>query len=132
MATGQASQVRTDTESCARWASRFAALVGLGVLASPLVLSGSIGAGTPMWSSVVAGFAIVVLAEYGADAIRSAVATGQNSPGELSGWLAAIVVLRVAVSPFVLFGQVGEGTAMGSTVAAGSLPPQDYRTTIDL
>lgn len=37
----------------------------------------------------------------------------------MSGWLAATVGVSITVSPFVLTGPVGEGTAMVSTVVAG-------------
>lgn len=119
MVTERPTSVSTGSESNARWASLLAALLGLWVLASPFVQSGAVGTAAPMWSAVAAGLAIVVLSGYGAYAIRSTVGIEENSPGELSGWLAALVGLWIAASPFVLTGAVGEGLPMWSNVVAG-------------
>lgn len=57
--------------SPAEWGSWIAALLGLWVLASPFVLSGEIASGTPMYSNVVAGILVLVLAAFTAYTIRN-------------------------------------------------------------
>lgn len=121
MATEQASAVTTESESLVKWASWLAALVGLWVLASPYVLDGSIGSGTAMYSNVVAGFAILVLAAYGAYGRRTAAEQAGSSAGEYSGWLAAIAGLWIAISPFVLSGAIAANPVMWSNVAVGAV-----------
>ncbi|MEF8812979.1 MAG: SPW repeat protein [Halovenus sp.] len=71
MATEQASAVTAEYGSLPKWASWLAALVGLWVLVSPFVLSGSIGDGTPMWSNVVAGGVAFILAAYAGYCLHS-------------------------------------------------------------
>ncbi len=60
--------IRTGAETAAfstpEIAAWLAALVGLWVLVSPFVLSGTIASGTPMWSSVGAGIVVAILAGY--------------------------------------------------------------------
>lgn len=56
---------------------------------------------------------------YGACAIRSIAETGGNSMGEWSGWTAALAGLWIGVSPFLLSGEIPDGTPMWSTVGAG-------------
>ncbi|MFW6376862.1 MAG: SPW repeat protein, partial [archaeon] len=121
MATEQPSTVTTESGSLAKWARWLAGLVGLWVLASPFVLSGEIAEGTPMWSNVVGGLAILILAAYGAYAIRSLAETATNTAGEWSGWIAAIAGLWIGISPFVLEGSITEGNPMFSNVVAGLL-----------
>jgi hypothetical protein len=48
-----------------------AAPLGPRVLAAPFVLTGAVASGIPMWSSVVAGLGVVVLAALRASAIRA-------------------------------------------------------------
>lgn len=121
MATEEASTVTTPFGSLAQYASWIAAILGLWVLASPFLLSGSFGSGTPMWSNVVAGLLILVLAAFGAWATRTAGWTEPDSLAEWSGWLAGLAGLWILVSPFVLGGTVGAGTAMWSNVAGGAV-----------
>lgn len=64
MATEQPSTVTAESGSLAKWGSWLAGLVGLWVLASPFVLTGEIAEGTPMWSNVVGGLAILILGAY--------------------------------------------------------------------
>lgn len=119
MATEQASTVTTESGSLGKWASWLAAVVGVWVIVSPFVLSGSITTGTAMWSNVVAGVVITVLAAYGAYSIRSAVDPGANALGEWSGWITGLVGIWIIVSPFVLSGSIAAGPVMWSNVAAG-------------
>jgi uncharacterized membrane protein YczE len=119
MATEQPSTVTTESGSLAKWASWLAGLVGLWVLVSPFVLTGEITEGTPLWSNVLGGLAILILAAYGAYAIRSLAETATNTAGEWSGWIAAIAGLWILASPFVLSGEIAEGTVMWSNVIGG-------------
>lgn len=119
MATEQASTVSTDYGSLAKWGSWLAALVGLWVVVSPFVLTGSIADGTPMWSNGLAGIVVLVLAAFGAYTVRTSAETATNSAGEWSGWVAALAGLWILVSPFVLGGVIQEGAAMWSNAAAG-------------
>lgn len=121
MATEQTSTVTTVPGSIAKWLSWLAALVGLWVLASPFVLSGPIASGTAMWSNVVAGIVIAVLAAYGAYTIRTSAEMEGGPPGEWSGWIAAIAGAWILVSPLVLSGPITTGTVMWSNVAGGVL-----------
>lgn len=116
MATEQTSTVTTETGSLAAGASGLAALVGLWVLVSPFVLSGPFASGTAMWSTVVAGVLIAVLAAYGAYAIRTSV---DDSTAEWSGWIAALAGVWILLSPFVLTGSIGSGAPMWSSVVGG-------------
>lgn len=116
MATEQTATVTTGSESLAKGASGLAALVGLWVLVSPFVLSGPFASGTAMWSTVVAGLLIAVLAAYGACAIRT---SEDDAAGEWSGWIAALAGVWILVSPFVLTGSIGSGAPMWSNVAGG-------------
>jgi hypothetical protein len=118
-ATEQASTVTTESGSLAKWASWLAALVGLWVLVSPFVLSGSIGSGTAMWSNVAAGIVISALAGFGAYSFRTAAEVAANTPGEWSGWIAALAGIWIVVSPFVLSGLIATGTVMWGNVVAG-------------
>lgn len=120
MATEQAQSVLTESDSLATWASWLAALVGLWVLVSPFVLSGDLASGTPLFSTFVAGLVILVLGAFAAIAIRTTT-PGENTAGEIAGWLAALVGLWILVSPFVVGGAIGSGAAMYSTVVAGFL-----------
>jgi hypothetical protein len=71
MATDRASAVPTETGSLAMDASWLAARLGPWVLAAPIVLTGAVASGIPMWSNVVAGLGVVVLAAFRAYAIRA-------------------------------------------------------------
>lgn len=117
MATEQASSVPTESGSLAKWASWLAALVGLWVLVSPFVLSGPVTSGTAMWSNVVAGIVVLVLAAYGAFELRSA--AHASAASEWSGWIAALAGLWILASPFVLTGSITTGNPMYSNVIAG-------------
>lgn len=117
MATEQAASVPTETGSLTKWASWLAALVGLWVLVSPFVLSGPFTSGTAMWSNVVAGIVVFVLAAFAAYELRTAVPGSEWS--EWSGWLAALAGLWILASPFVLTGSITAGNPMYSNVAAG-------------
>lgn len=64
MSTGATETVTTPAGSTAKYATWLAAVLGLWVLVSPFVLSGTIASGTPMWSSVVAGILAAVFAGY--------------------------------------------------------------------
>lgn len=119
MATERTPAVTTEDRSFAKWTSWLAALVGLWVLASPFVPSGSVGSARALWSNVVAGVGILLLSAYGAYAIRTAAERPANSPAELGGWVAALAGLWVAASPFVLSGSVGSAPALWSNVVAG-------------
>lgn len=119
MATEQASSVSTEPASLAKWTSWLAALVGLWVLVSPFALTGSIASGTAMWSNVIAGVLVLVLAAYGAYALRSSAVT--NVAAEWSGWLAGLAGLWILVSPFVLTGAIASGNPMYSNVIAGGI-----------
>jgi len=119
MATEQPSTVTAKSGSLAKWGSWLAGLVGLWVLASPFVLTGEIAEGTPMWSNVVGGLAILILGAYGAYTIRSLAETATNTPAEWSGWIAALAGLWIGVSPFVLSGELAEGNPMWSNLGAG-------------
>lgn len=119
MATERAKTVTTESGSLAKWASWLAGVVGLWVLASPFVLDGSVGSGTPMWSNVAAGIVILVLAAFGAYALRAD--GGMPASGEWSGWIAALAGVWILVSPFVMSGSIGEGTVMYSNVAGGAI-----------
>lgn len=119
MATEDASTVTTESGSLAKWANWIAALIGLWVLVSPFILSGSIAEGSALWSTVAAGLVILILAAYGAYSIRTAVEATTGSTGEWSAWLAALVGLWILVSPFVLSGSIATGTVMTGTVVAG-------------
>lgn len=117
MATEQASGVTTDSASLARWSSWLAALVGLWVLASPFVLSGPISSGTVLWSNVVSGALVLVLAAFGAYEVRTATTGGALS--EWSAWIAAVAGIWILASPFVLAGSITVGTPLWSNVIAG-------------
>lgn len=117
MATEQASSVTAETGSLAKWSSWLAALVGLWVLVSPFVLTGTIASGTAMWSNVVAGVLVLVLAAYGAYEHRSSAAA--SGATEWSGWIASLAGLWILVSPFVLTGTIASGNPMYSNVIAG-------------
>lgn len=119
MATRQAPNVLTESGPLAKWASWLAAVVGLWVLVSPFVLGGTIASGVAMWSNVAAGVVIAVLSAYGAYAILTSAELETNSLKEGSGWIAGLAGLWILVSPFVLSGPIGAGTAMWSTVAGG-------------
>lgn len=119
MAMEETPTVTATGPSFAKWSSWLAALVGLWVLASPFVLTGSIATGTAFWSTVGAGILVVVLATFGAYATRTAVESDPNSAAEVSSWVAAIVGVWIAASPFVLTGAISDGTAMWSHLGAG-------------
>lgn len=119
MATEQASAVPTESGSLAKWASWIAALVGLWLAVSPFVLSGPIQSGTVMWSHVLGGIVIAVLAGFGAYAYRTHAATRGGSAAEWSGWIAALAGLWLLVSPFVLTGAIAESTPMFATLGGG-------------
>lgn len=121
MATERSSTVTTPSGSLAKWASWLAALVGLWVLVSPFVLSGAFGSGTPMYSTAIGGVVVLGLSAFGAYSIRTGAETPPNSLGEIGGWLAALLGLWMAVSPFVLTGEIASGTPMWSNVVAGIL-----------
>lgn len=121
MATEQASQVTTEYGSLPKLGNWLAALVGLWLIVSSFVLTGSIESGTPMWSTVVAGVIILVLPAFAAYAIRSTAEAAKNSTGELAAWLAAIVGLWIIASPFVLTGAVESGTVLYSNIGAGAI-----------
>ena len=71
MATDRASAVPTETGSLPMDAWWLAAPLGPRVLAAPLVLTGAVASGIPMWSSVLAGLGVVVLAAFRGSAIRA-------------------------------------------------------------
>lgn len=119
MATEQASAVPTESGSLAKWASWIAALVGLWLAVSPFVLSGPIQSGTVMWSNVLGGILIAVLAGFAAYAYRTHPATRESGGPEWSGWIAALAGLWLLVSPFVLTGTIAEGTPMYATLGGG-------------
>ncbi|MFB6147163.1 MAG: SPW repeat protein [Halobacteriaceae archaeon] len=119
MATTDTSTATLPSGSFAKWTSWLAALVGLWVVVSPFVLTGSFGGGTPMLSSVVAGLAILVLGAYTSYAIRSAAEGASGTWPEWSGWIGALAGLWIAFSPFVLSGSIGSGTPMLSSVVGG-------------
>lgn len=119
MATGEQATALPGAPSFGTWTSWLAALFGLWVVISPFALQGEIGAAPALYSNVVAGLAILVLAAYGAYWIRSSVASTPFSVSELAGWVAAIVGLWIAISPWVLAGEFSAGTPLYSTVVAG-------------
>ena len=121
MATEQASTITTEYGSLPKWASWFAALVGLWVLVSPFVVSGSITSGTPMWSNAIAGIVVLVLTAFGAYTIRTSAETATSSSGEWSGWIAALAGLWIVVSPFIVGGTIDAGTTLWSNVVAGAV-----------
>lgn len=121
MATERQSTVSSPSVSLGKYASWLAALVGLWVLVSPFVISGSFGGGTAMYSTIVSGVVVLVLSAFGAYSVRSGAETPPNSYGEISGWLASIAGLWIGVSPFVLTGSIGSGTPMWSNVIFGFL-----------
>lgn len=47
-----------------QWSGWLAAVIGLWVLASPFVLTGTVATSSVMWSNVIAGILILVLAVY--------------------------------------------------------------------
>lgn len=49
----------------------------------------------------------------------SPVSTGYESLAQWTGWIAAVSALWVAISPFVLSGEVASGTPMWSTIGSG-------------
>lgn len=49
--------------------------------------------------------------------VRTSAETATNSPGEVSDWIAALVGIWLAISPFVLTGAITTGATMWSTVA---------------
>lgn len=114
MATPGETTVREELTG-SEWRSWIAALLGLWVLVSPFVLSGSITEGAPFWSNVVTGILVTVLASYGAYSV------GQKAVGIAAwpDWLAALVGLWVLVSPFLLRGAITEGTPYWSNIVAG-------------
>lgn len=121
MATKEAPTVTTEYGSLPKWASWLGALVGLWVVVSPFVLSGSIADGTPLWSNAVAGIVVLILAAFAAYTIRTAAEAATNSAGEWSGWIAALAGLWILVSPFVLSGTIGSGAVMWSNVIGGGI-----------
>lgn len=118
MATEQ-STTAAYTGRLAQWLPWLAALVGLWTVVSPFVLDGSIGSGNPMYSTVVAGIAVLVFAAIGAYGVRISAELPTGSLTEWAGWIAALAGLWLLVSPFVLSGSFGSGAPMYSTVVAG-------------
>lgn len=121
MAIEQASRVRTEYGSLPKWGNWVAAVVGMWVLVSPFVLTGSIQSSTPMWSNAIGGAVVLILPAFAAYAIRSTAETAKNSIGEWSGWFAALAGLWILVSPFVLTGAIETGTVLWSNIIAGGL-----------
>lgn len=121
MATEQASATTSEPALLAKWSSWLAALVGLWVFVSPFVLTGPIASGTAMWSALLSGIAILVLGAFGAYELRTSVEPGANTPAEWSGWITALTGIWLGISPFVLTGAIGTGSAMWSTVIAGAI-----------
>lgn len=121
MATEQSPTVATDSAALPKWTSWIAPLVGLWVIVSPFVLEGSLASGLPMWSTLVGGLAILVLAGAAAYTRRTSSETETGTPGEYSGWIAALAGLWLAASPFVVTGSIGASTAMWSTIVGGAL-----------
>ncbi|MFB6186419.1 MAG: SPW repeat protein [Halobacteriaceae archaeon] len=58
------TSAETTTNSLGEWSGWIAAVTGLWILVSPFVLTGSITAGTAMWSTIVAGVIAFILAAY--------------------------------------------------------------------
>lgn len=54
----------TSSNSLGEWSGWIAALAGVWILVSPFVQSGTITAGTPMWSNVAGGLVALVLAAF--------------------------------------------------------------------
>ena len=112
MATEQSATAMDADGDVASWSGWIAALFGLWVLVSPFVLSGSFGAGGALYSTVISGIVIAVLAGYAA--------ATQRAPGRAwSGWIAALFGLWILISPFVVVGAVGTGAPLYSSVIAG-------------
>lgn len=88
-------------------------------LVAPFALTGPIESGMVMWNNVAAGILIAALAAFGGYSIRESDAFTANSPPEIGAWLAGIVGLWIAASPFVLSGTIDAGTPMSSNVGAG-------------
>lgn len=119
MATEQSTTVSTESGPLAMWGSWLAALVGLWIAASPVLRTGEVTTGAPMYSAVVGGLVILALGAFGAYTIRSRADRDAFTPAEIAGWVAALVGLWILASPFVLSGEIGSGTPMYSNVAAG-------------
>ncbi|MFB6104800.1 MAG: SPW repeat protein [Halobacteriaceae archaeon] len=118
MATEQSTTLSTGSGSTAKWTSWLTALVGLWLAVSPFVLTGSIASGNPLYSTVIGGALVVVLSAYTAWTWRSRDA---EDLAEYSAWLAGLIGLWTAISPFILTGAIQSGTVLYSTVAAGVL-----------
>jgi len=119
MATEQPATAASTAERFTRWLPWLAVLVGLWAVASPFVLDGSIGSGAAMYSTILAGIAIVVFAAVGAYGVRIRAELPTGTPVEWAGWLAALAGLWLIASPFVLSGDIGSTQPMYSTIGAG-------------
>lgn len=119
MATEEQATALPGAPSFGKWSSWVAGLLGLWVLVSPFLLTGEIAEAPGLYSNVVAGLVVFVLAIYAAFWVRTGVGTGTFSVPELAGWVTALVGLWIAATPFVLSGAFGSGTALYSNVAAG-------------
>lgn len=115
MATEQSATAIDSNEDVAGWAGWIAALFGLWVLVSPFVLSGALGSGSALYSNVISGIVVAVLAGYAAWTHQ---ADGHMAPA-WSGWIAALAGLWILASPFFLAGPIGAGAALYSNVIAG-------------
>jgi len=115
MATEQSATAMDAGDDVESWSGWIAALFGLWVLISPFVLAGSFGSGGAMYSTVISGIIIAVLAGYEATSLQRAGLTGRA----WSGWIAALSGLWILASPFFIGGAIGAGGPLYSNVIVG-------------
>jgi len=115
MATEHSATAMNSGDDVASWSGWLAALFGLWVLVSPFVLAGSFGTGSAMYSTVISGIVVTVLAAYEATSLQRAGLTGHA----WSGWIASLSGLWILFSPFFIGGSIGAGGPLWSNVVVG-------------
>jgi hypothetical protein len=104
-----AKSVVEDAMGKMRWQDMVSVVVGVGLAVSPWALGFAEELQLAMWSALIAGGVIVVLAAIDLD-----------SPAQWEEWGIAVAGAWTIASPFVL-GFAGHGLAMANAVLAGAV-----------